>query len=173
MLSLVLDLVLMADNMPIADNMRVDMVVVAITAINHVPPQIDQQVIAIAYIAIISLAITTSGIVNMFPSIHIRDAAAMFHSIIKSNAAAMFHSIIVRHAAAKFHNITTLANVSIAQSILVKNAAAMFQAITTSILANHNVHHNALHNVVRVVTEAKQFLNCVSYCQTGRRSLPV
>jgi hypothetical protein len=169
----VLDQVMMADNMLMA-NMVMD--TLAIIATNHAHPQIDQLVIAIAYIATISLATTTSGTALIVQSIHIRDAVAMFHSTIKNNAAAMFHNTIVKHAAAMFHSTTTHANVNIVQSILVKDAAVMFHAIITSVLAAHNkivAHSQHAHNLVMMAAHAKQFFNCVSYCQTGRKPLPV
>lgn len=168
MLNPVQDLVMMADNMLMVDTM-------AIAVINNAPHQIGQWMIATAYIAIISPAITTSGTVLIVQSIHIRDAAAMFHSTIKSNAAAMFHNTIVKHAAVMFHNTTTHATANIVQSTLVKNAVVMFQATTTSMFASHNANHaNHANHVVTMVMEAtKQFFNCVSYFQTGRDFLPV
>lgn len=176
----VLGLVMMVDNM-MAGNMQMLDTMEGIIAINHARRRIEQLVIAIAYIAIISLVITTSGTVTTNQNTHIKNAAVTFHNTIKNNVADMCHSTIANNVAVKFHNITILANASIAQSILVRNVANTFHNIITSIhnvsqsanQALHNAHHNAHHNVVMVVTEAKKFFSRVSYFQTDRSFLSV
>ena len=147
------------DRVLMAMDMAVDMTMETVS--NHAHLKIDLWVTVIAYIVTISLATTTSGIVNIAQSILISDAAVMFHST------------TVKHAAALFHNTTILANVNIAPSITVKNAAVGFHHTTTSMFVIHNHANSHANNLASHVVAVKalvdkQLIDCVSYCQTGR-----
>lgn len=112
-----------------------------VAILNHVVHLNNKWVIAIAYIANMSLATITSGIAAMYQNIATKNAAAWFHNTTKSNAADMFHSTTVKHAADNAHNTIILAHVTMCQSIHVKNAADMFQDTITNTSAIHAQHH--------------------------------